>query len=112
MTTLSLLKYIGGYLEVVLSGYAPERFLNLCGNHNILIWNLRKEEDVYQHSCILEYPSVCKQDRMQDSDSAQNRISVLDEPLPETKMLPDGSNSRSWSGVVFITIYLECGGRW
>ena len=37
MTTLSLLKYIGGYLEVVLSGYAPERFLNLCGNHNILI---------------------------------------------------------------------------
>ena len=40
MTTLSLLKYIGGYLEVVLSGYAPERFLNLCGNHNILIWNL------------------------------------------------------------------------
>lgn len=48
MTTLSLLKYIGGYLEVVLSGYAPERFLNLCGNHNILIWNLRKEEDVYR----------------------------------------------------------------
>ena len=47
MTTLFLLKYIGGYLEVVLSGYAPERFLNLCGNHNILIWNLRKEEDVY-----------------------------------------------------------------
>ena len=48
MTTLSLLKYIGGYLEVVLSGYAPERFLNLFGNHNILIWNLRKEEDVYR----------------------------------------------------------------
>lgn len=48
MTTLSLLKYLGGYLEVVLSGYAPERFLNLCGNHNILIWNLRKEEDVYR----------------------------------------------------------------
>lgn len=48
MTTLSLLKYIGGYLEVVLSGYAPERFLNLCSNHNILIWNLRKEEDVYR----------------------------------------------------------------
>lgn len=48
MTTLSLLKYLGGYLEVVLSGYAPERFLNLCGNHNILIWNLRKEEDSYR----------------------------------------------------------------
>lgn len=39
---LSLLKYLGGYLKVELQGYAPERFLNLCSNHNILIWNLTK----------------------------------------------------------------------
>ena len=44
---LSLLKYLGGYLRVRLSGYAPERFLNLCSNHNILIWNLEKCEDDY-----------------------------------------------------------------
>lgn len=32
---------------VELQGYAPERFLNLCSNHNILIWNLTKYGDGY-----------------------------------------------------------------
>lgn len=33
---------------VELQGYAPERFLNLCSNHNILIWNLTKCGDCYR----------------------------------------------------------------
>ena len=41
------LKYLQGYVKIKLSGYAPERFLNLCSNHNILIWNLEYEEDNY-----------------------------------------------------------------
>lgn len=41
------LKYLQGYVKIKLSGYAPERFLNLCSNHNILIWNLEYEEDHY-----------------------------------------------------------------
>ncbi len=45
---LSLMKYFHGYVYVHLSGYAPERFLNLCGNHNILIWNLKPVEDGYE----------------------------------------------------------------
>ena len=45
---LSLLKYLFGYLEVSLTGYAPERFLNLCSNHNILIWNLAPTQDGYR----------------------------------------------------------------
>lgn len=45
---LSLLKYLGGYLLVELTGYAPERFLNLCGNHDILIWDLAKWEEGYR----------------------------------------------------------------
>lgn len=32
---------------VHLTGYAPERFLNMCGKHNILIWNLQSTEDGY-----------------------------------------------------------------
>lgn len=44
---LRLIKYFRGYVEVALWGYAPERFLNLCSNHNILIWDLRQEGDVY-----------------------------------------------------------------
>uniref|UniRef100_N2BJQ4 Sporulation protein YqfD n=1 Tax=Eubacterium plexicaudatum ASF492 TaxID=1235802 RepID=N2BJQ4_9FIRM len=44
---LRLIKYFRGYVEVALQGYAPERFFNLCSNHNILIWDLRQEGDVY-----------------------------------------------------------------
>ncbi len=44
---LQLIKYVRGYVEVAMWGYAPERFLNLCSNHDILIWDLRQEGDVY-----------------------------------------------------------------
>ena len=44
---LSLMKFFRGYVYVYLTGYAPERFLNLCGSHNILIWNLKPCEDGY-----------------------------------------------------------------
>lgn len=36
-----------GYVYVHLTGYATERFLNLCGSRNILIWNLKPTEDGY-----------------------------------------------------------------
>lgn len=44
---LSIVKFFRGYVHVRLSGYAPERFLNLCSNHNILIWKLTKLGDEY-----------------------------------------------------------------
>lgn len=44
---LSAMKYLQGYVYVYLTGYAPERFLNLCGNHDILIWNLKPCENGY-----------------------------------------------------------------
>lgn len=44
---VSLMKYFQGYVYVQLTGYAPERFLNLCGNHNILIWNLKPYGEGY-----------------------------------------------------------------
>ena len=43
---LSVIKYFRGYVHVKLTGYAPERFLNLCGNRNILIWNLKPCENL------------------------------------------------------------------
>ena len=45
------LKYLQGYVRVRLFGYAPERFLNLCSNHNILIWNLEYHDEQYEF-CI------------------------------------------------------------
>lgn len=44
---ISWMKYFQGYVYVRLTGYAPERFLNLCGSHDILIWNLKPDEDGY-----------------------------------------------------------------
>lgn len=44
---LSVVKYISGYLKVQVTGYAPERFLNLCSNHNILMWELMRIPDGY-----------------------------------------------------------------
>ena len=44
---LELLKYIRGYLRIRVSGFSPERFMNLCGNKGILLWNIVREGDVY-----------------------------------------------------------------
>lgn len=53
---LSLVKYFRGFLLVRLSGYSPERFLNLCSNHNILIWDLTNQRDYYEfHISIAGY---------------------------------------------------------
>ena len=51
MSAFSVIKYVRGYVYVHLTGYATERFLNLCGNHNILIWNLKPVKDGYEF-CI------------------------------------------------------------
>ncbi len=51
---LRLIKYVRGYVEVALWGYAPERFLNLCSNHEILIWELRQQGDVYYFKISVE----------------------------------------------------------
>ena len=60
---LSLVKYISGYLRVQVTGYAPERFLNLCGNHNIVIWNLLRIENGYEFFISLKAFRELKPDR-------------------------------------------------
>lgn len=45
---LSIIKFFRGFVCVRLSGYAPERFLNLCGNRDIVIWNLERDGDDYE----------------------------------------------------------------
>ncbi|MFP3152956.1 sporulation protein YqfD [Lachnospiraceae bacterium ZAX-1] len=48
------LKFVQGYVKVKLTGYAPERFLNLCSSHNILIWNLMYNGDHYEFYISVE----------------------------------------------------------
>ena len=41
-----LLKYILGYVRITVEGYYIERFINICTNSKILIWNLKREKGV------------------------------------------------------------------
>ncbi|MCI8326375.1 MAG: sporulation protein YqfD [Lachnospiraceae bacterium] len=50
----ALLRYLSGYVRVELTGYATERFFNLCTNHNIYIWDLDHREDTYEFSMKLK----------------------------------------------------------
>lgn len=46
-----LLKYVKGYLRIKVWGFSPERFMNLCGNRAILLWDIEKDKDAY-YMCI------------------------------------------------------------
>ncbi|MBQ7358669.1 MAG: sporulation protein YqfD [Lachnospiraceae bacterium] len=42
-----LFLFIHGYIYIRISGFAPERFVNLCGNRGIFLWGIQKEDEVY-----------------------------------------------------------------
>ncbi|MBR5248403.1 MAG: sporulation protein YqfD [Lachnospiraceae bacterium] len=44
---IAFLKYIKGYVRIRIWGLSPERFMNLCSNRDILLWNIEKDEDIY-----------------------------------------------------------------
>ena len=44
---IELLKYLKGYLRIRVWGFSPERFMNLCSNKGILLWDIVKDGDVY-----------------------------------------------------------------
>ena len=41
-----LLKYILGYIRISVEGYYIERFINICTNNKIMIWNIKKDKNV------------------------------------------------------------------
>lgn len=46
-----LLKFLKGYVVIRLSGYAPERFFNLCSRHQIVLWGIQSVGTDYE-MCI------------------------------------------------------------
>jgi len=40
-------KRLQGYVKIRIWGFAPQRFINLCSNKGILLWNIEKQEEVY-----------------------------------------------------------------
>ena len=51
---IQYIRWFKGYLRIQLIGYSPERFLNICKNKNILIWNLKSEENQYELYILLK----------------------------------------------------------
>ena len=41
-----LLNYILGYVRITVEGYYIERFINICRNNKIIIWNLKRDKSV------------------------------------------------------------------
>lgn len=44
----AIFRYIRGYVKIRVQGYSPERFLNLCRYHQILIWGLMPRGNAYE----------------------------------------------------------------
>ena len=44
---ISFFQLFGGYCKVEITGTGKERFLNLCRNKKILIWNLLRKDESY-----------------------------------------------------------------
>lgn len=57
-----LLKYMLGYVRITVEGYYIERFINICTNSKILIWNLKRENEVklYLNIGIKDFYDVIK----------------------------------------------------
>lgn len=57
-----LLKYIFGYVRIVIEGYYIERFINICTSSKILMWNLKREKGVklYLNVGIADYYKTIK----------------------------------------------------
>lgn len=45
---VKLINYLKGYVRIKVWGVSVERFMNLCGNKNLLIWDVKKEGDMYE----------------------------------------------------------------
>ena len=46
-----LIHFLRGYLRIKVWGYSPERFMNLCGNRDILLWDIERH-GTYYTMCI------------------------------------------------------------
>ena len=54
--------YIYGFVRVSIEGYYIERFINICTNKKIIIWNLKRDKNVklYFNVSINDFKKVVK----------------------------------------------------
>lgn len=49
-----IIRWLKGYLKIQLIGYSPERFINICKNKNIFVWDLKSFQNHYEMYIRLE----------------------------------------------------------
>lgn len=52
MNSNKLLQYIEGYVDIVVEGYYIERFINICSNKQIILWNLKRLDSITVNASI------------------------------------------------------------
>ena len=62
MLMIIVIGYMLGYLRIVVEGYYIERFINICKNKKITIWNLKRRKDIELtlNVRIKEFKEICK----------------------------------------------------
>ena len=56
---LAFLRFLRGYYKLHISGYSPERFMNLCRLNGIILWDIIPKEDYYCCKISLsDYPFI------------------------------------------------------
>ena len=57
-----ILNYIIGYLRISIEGYYIERFINICKNNKIGIWNLKRDKEINLkfNVGIKDFKEICK----------------------------------------------------
>lgn len=58
---LSIIRFLRGYVKVYLTGFSPERFMNLCNNHHIELWDVEPENDGYTFYMYVDGFFSCKE---------------------------------------------------
>ena len=65
---LQLIRFLKGYLLIRVCGNAPERFINLCSNHQIFLWDIQIHEAYYTMKIgLLQNQRLYKENRNQGS---------------------------------------------
>lgn len=57
---LSILRFLRGYVRVYLWGFSPERFMNLCNNHGIELWDVEPAGEGYEFYMHIKGFLSCK----------------------------------------------------
>lgn len=47
-----LVNYILGFVDIVVEGYYIERFINICTNKQIFLWNLKRDKDTILYARV------------------------------------------------------------